>query len=1188
MKSLIGVLMTLFACGAALAGALSPDLDARLAGKGGDVFVRVLVVLQDRIDISGLDAELRDAQVSLKERHRIVVETLQAKAAQAQTDLLSDLAARTATGAVKSYRAHWLLNAVVVDATVAAVREIASRWDVSVVEADLAVEIIGPVPAGKSAPADKDYGIGVAPGVRAIDAPRVWYELGVDGSGALVANLDSGVNLTHPALAGGWRGNTAPAGECWLDAAGLDMEMPDDLLGHGSHVMGTIAGVAPDDTIGVAPGAQWIASNGTWAPSSEALISMVLASLEFFTDPDGDPATIDDVPDVVQNSWGVNGGFEGFDDCDTHWWDAIDACEAAGVVLLWSAGNNGPFAGSMNSPADRATTALNCFSVGSVAAYAPYAVSDFSSRGPSDCGGDSAVKPEITAPGEDIYSAYLGDSYYYMSGTSMSGPHVAGVVALMRAADPDLDVNTIKQVLLDTATDLGPAGEENDYGHGLVNAYAAVLAIIPGYGDLEGLVTDALGGTPLAGATVAASADGALTRYTTTDGNGFYHLDLPAGEWTVEAVSFAYATGQTSATVPLDGLGFANLALDLGPTVEVTGQVLLPSVMGAPGAEVRVVGRPVAPAVTDAAGDFVMTLPVGYDYVFLATLDGYLPKRKAVRIDAAVYMAFVLDEMGREGFERGNLSFYPWVLSGEGDWAASVHAAHEGFWSAMSGPTADFKASTMSVELEFPDGEISFWYKVSSEEWYDYLLFYIDDELAGAWSGDVDWAQAVFAVAPGPHLYSWSYAKDGAVADGVDAAWIDLIGAPMYPALGIRGPMAVNKALASGETSSQALTLVNDGEADLEVSLYAYTVAPLDTASATHGGPDIYGHFWRDSDDPAGPAYDWLELAGVGDAHAFGDDETMTFALPFPFTFYGQTFSELNVCSNGWASLDSGDNDNLNMPIPHPDTPNNLLAPFWDDLAPHQGGTVYTWSDTAGGRFVVQWDHVPFYNVPHYQTFELVLSADGGVVFQYQDIRDRVSASVGIENGAGDDGLQVSFNQAYLHDEMAIAFIPPLDWLEVAPAAFTVPVGGEMAIEVSLDAAGLPDGAYLGYVHVVSNAHERPERIIPVGLFVTGTTGVEAGAPQRYMLGAATPNPFNPSTRIEFAVPAGGGRVELAVYDLAGRLVRRLAAGEFPAGRQEVVWRGDDQGGRCVPSGTYVYRLLAGDFRESRKMMLIK
>ena len=72
----------------------------------------------------------------------------------------------------------------------------------------------------------------------------------------------------------------------------------------------------------------------------------------------------------------------------------------------------------------------------------------------------------------------------------MAGPHVAGVVALMRQANPDLEVAAIKEILMATARDLGEPGEDNTYGHGLIDAYAAVLAVMNTVGSVAGTVTE--------------------------------------------------------------------------------------------------------------------------------------------------------------------------------------------------------------------------------------------------------------------------------------------------------------------------------------------------------------------------------------------------------------------------------------------------------------------------------------------------------------------------------------------------------------------------------------------------------------------------------------------------------------------------------------------------------------------------
>ncbi len=93
--------------------------------------------------------------------------------------------------------------------------------------------------------------------------------------------------------------------------------------------------------------------------------------------------------------------------------------------------------------------------------------------------------------------------------------------------------------------------------------------------------------------------------------------------------------------------------------------------------------------------------------------------------------------------------------------------------------------------------------------------------------------------------------------------------------------------------------------------------------------------------------------------------------------------------------------------------------------------------------------------------------------------------------------------------------------------------------------------------------------------------------PERFSLSQNYPNPFNPSTTISFALTS---RVEvrLEVFDITGRVVRTIELGELPAGYHDAVWNGKSDGGEPVASGMYLYRLIAGDFVATRKMMLLK
>jgi len=425
LKLIVLSLLVLMTAGIAQAGFISPGLETQLSTLQNEDVIKVLVVMSQQADIRALDWELHDNKATMEVRHHTVMETLRNQSKTSQTALLADLEANKTGGAILGFTSHWIVNAVVVVGTVDAIRELAARPDVERVEADLIVELIEPVPSEKIVDPSKDgRGIGITPGVVAVGARRVWNELGINGTGVIVSELDTGVDGNHIALQANWRGNYAPVEECWLDAANLGHSTPQDSHGHGSHTMGTVMGLAADDTVGVAPGALWIASNIINSGTGNDFDNGVIASFEWLADPDGDPTTLEDVPAVCQNSWGVNENFDGYYDCDSRWWDAIDNCEAAGVVVTWSAGNEGPGGTSLRSPADRADSPGNCFSVGSTQHYAPYAISSFSSRGPSGCGGEFAMKPEISAPGSDIYSVNAGGGYTNMSGTSMAGPHM--------------------------------------------------------------------------------------------------------------------------------------------------------------------------------------------------------------------------------------------------------------------------------------------------------------------------------------------------------------------------------------------------------------------------------------------------------------------------------------------------------------------------------------------------------------------------------------------------------------------------------------------------------------------------------------------------------------------------------------------------------------------------------------------
>ncbi len=278
--------------------------------------------------------------------------------------------------------------------------------------------------------------------------------MGYTGKGRLVCHFDTGIDGAHPALYSSWKGHDGDSAAAWFGRSGPG-GFPTAITDHGTLVTGVMVGHddSTGDTIGVAPGAQWIgAAEHAW---------------EWAANPDGDANTTDDVPDVINISFDLGS------DCWDRYWEEIDMVEALGIVVVAAAGNrgrDGPM--SVVCPASRAADSLTNFAVGSIR-VPDGAVSAFSGRGPSPCDGTS-TKPNIVAPGENIRSASLDSSYVISGGTSLSAPHVAGTVAILRQYSPNASVREIKEALLAGCTPAGDPRPNNSYGWGILNVPASI------------------------------------------------------------------------------------------------------------------------------------------------------------------------------------------------------------------------------------------------------------------------------------------------------------------------------------------------------------------------------------------------------------------------------------------------------------------------------------------------------------------------------------------------------------------------------------------------------------------------------------------------------------------------------------------------------------------------------------------
>jgi subtilisin family serine protease len=953
------IVLVLVIASASMAGQFAPGLESYLVEKHAGEPLRALLVLTDQVDVQGMDLDMHYQKTDLATRHFRVVTALQEKAKNTQGPLLVDLESRLGKG-INGYQSYWLINAVMVTGDVEVVRQVAARADVELAEVDLVPELIQPTrveQSGKSIQA-----IGIAPGIVSVGARRVWDELGIRGEGALIGSLDTGVDGNHPALSNRWRGTHAPWNECWLDVLGSGTTFPVDNGSHGTHTTGTMTGIAPNDTIGVAPAAEWIATNAIDQGAGGGFDNDILNCLQFFTDPDGDPGTTDDVPDVVQNSWGVHEGFTGYVDCDSRWWNAIDACEAAGVALCWSAGNEGSSSQTLRSPADRATTLYNCFSVGATQYYSPFNIWSSSSRGPAgpNCGPQEyRMKPEISAPGVDIYSSVPGGGYQGgWNGTSMAGPHVAGVMALMRSANPNVDVITLKQVLMTTAVDLGQSGEDTAYGHGFLDAYEAVLAVMGGFGWVEGDVQDRATSQPIAGAMVTAEGQ---VQFAVTDADGSYRLALPVGQATLHVEAFGYADPQEAVTVVENVTTYLDFDLTALPTATLSGTVHLtgylpPDQAPADGCIVRIADTPLSTVTTGADGRFAFTLPVGADYLVQASLGSLGANSQTVPLSGDLDFDLYLAGITTEGFETGDFSGNPWILNGNDNWYVQSSEVHSGNHAARSGDLGDNQVSHMAVTVDCgAGGEVSFWYKVSSEATYDFLKFYVDDGLKVDWSGEQGWAEYTTTVSGGDHTFRWTYEKDYSVSNGSDSGWIDDI---QFPGGASPVPVAVaapwfldGGVLESGQQLTLPLLVMNQGSQPLDFTAgsgagwvtvidpaavvgansYHLCQVTLDATGLLSGMHSAWVDI--DSNDPANPQIDVpVELEVTPDASSVAE-VPLAFALlgAVPNPFNPQTTIRFTLPVEGFTNLHLYDvRGRLVRALVHELRPGGLNEAIWN------------------------------------------------------------------------------------------------------------------------------------------------------------------------------------------------------------------------------------------------------------------
>jgi len=428
---------------------------------------KMMLVLTDQVDIAGLSKTMETQQLSKHERRVRIVQTLEQKAAATQADLLKILAQMKGIEDASIFP-YWLVNAIELTADYESLKKISEWESIASIESIKPIELFDYEEVETVSPPSPN---GSEPGLRAINADELW-RLGYTGYGTKVFVMDSGQDEDHPSIKDKFWGNNVPISQAWSGA-----QLPEDCgVFHGSHVLGIVNGLdrVTNDTIGVAPDARWL--GGPLLLDDCTLAQNIRSSFNNFQwalNPDGNSNTTDDIPDVINNSWGRAGG------CNTFLRDALNTLEAADVAVVWAAGNEGPDARTMSSQASINTSLVNSFAVGSINSLNDN-ISVFSSRGPSGCSGSGAllIKPEVVAPGDNVRSLGTKGNYISRGGTSFASPHVSGALLLLREAFPNVSALDLKLSLYRTARDLGAEGEDNTFGNGLIDVFAAYNFLI--------------------------------------------------------------------------------------------------------------------------------------------------------------------------------------------------------------------------------------------------------------------------------------------------------------------------------------------------------------------------------------------------------------------------------------------------------------------------------------------------------------------------------------------------------------------------------------------------------------------------------------------------------------------------------------------------------------------------------------
>ena len=259
---------------------------------------------------------------------------------------------------------------------------------------------------------------------------------------------------------------------------------------------------------------------------------------------------------------------------------------------------------------------------------------------------------------------------------------------------------------------------------------------------------------------------------------------------------------------------------------------------------------------------------------------------------------------------------------------------------------------------------------------------------------------------------------------------------------------------------------------------------------------------YTDSDQPSGPQFIWNDISSTGvrlNDISDADDNIEAVSLSFAFPYCNGSYSDVFVNSNGFVTLGAGEGDYSYYQLPSLDAPANEIAAFHNDLnlAEIWGGSGNVYFRDFGDHAVIQFDHARRYNQDGFSTFQIVLNADGTILFYYKEMTGTLDdCVVGIQNAGKDKGLTVAYQQAYLKNNLAVRIVTSAAWFTVTPASGSLGIEESATVNVEFGAHDIEGGNYNGSIEITAASSPELDVTVPVTMNINAGPEVTVLSPE--------------------------------------------------------------------------------------------